>query len=191
MNRNIYLINKTASSASSSELFSARTFKGDTRIIFDFSNVIENDIKLIKIQIDFNDGTTLEKVYSNKTGLFDQITHLYSPSTSSYITTRRCNINLVFSNFTVHNIIIPINIAQCSFLSEYGALSIKKAQFIDNANIGDMFLILESEKHNLYNVCVKTDSFSTATTTVTADDKILVTNNSDPIVTNFNDNFKV
>ena len=64
---NIYLINKIASNASSSELYPTRTFKGDINIELDFTNIIETDIKLIKIQIDFNDGTFLEKVYGNKT----------------------------------------------------------------------------------------------------------------------------
>lgn len=188
---NIYLINKIAGTASSSEIYPARTFKGDTNIKLDFSNVVETDIKLIKIQINFDDGVSFERVYSTDTDMFETVQHLYTPSTSSYIISRRCSVNLVFSNFTIHNILIPINLAQNSFLSEYGSLSVKKAQFIDSVNNGDMFLILESEKHNLYNVCMKTGSFTTSVASVTAIDNILTTDSSDPIITNFDDNIKV
>ena len=191
MINNIYYITKIASNTSTSEVVPARTFKGDTNVVLDFSNIIETDIKLIKVKIDFNDGTVLEKNYSSKESLFDQVQYLFTPSENDYLITRICNITLTFSNFTTHFVIIPINIAQCSFLSEYGALTVKKAQFIDNINTGDMFLILESEKHNLYNVNLKIKTFTTVTSTVTSEDTILVTNNDDPIVTNFSNNIKV
>jgi hypothetical protein len=188
---NVYYITKIASSSSSSEIIPARTFKGDITIQLDLSNIIETEIKLIKVQIDFNDGTTLEKVYSDKVDLFETITHTYTPSNTSYIISRRCNVNLVFSNFTIHNVIIPINIAQNSFLSEYGSLTVKNAQFLDNTNVGDMFLILESEKHNLYNVCMRVGSFTSATSSVSAEEKIIITDDEEPIVTNFEDNIGV
>jgi hypothetical protein len=188
---NIYTITKTASDVSSHEVFSTRTFKGDTSIELDFSSIVENEIKLVKIQIDFGDGTSLEKVYSNNVNLLENITHNYFPSETSYIITRRCNISLIFSNFTIHNVVFTFNIAQNSFLSEYGALKVKRAQFIDNDNIGDMFLVLESEKHNLYNVSLKLDKITTTYTSTTAVDDLLITEDEDLFNTNFNDNIKV
>lgn len=191
MINNIYHITKIAGNTSTSEVVPARTFKGDTNVVLDFSNIIETDIKLIKVKIDFNDGALLEKNYSSKESLFGQIQHLFTPSENDYLITRICSITLTFSNFTTHFVVIPINIAQCSFLSEYGSLTVKKAQFIDTINNGDMFLILESEKHNLYNVSLKTNAFTTEVSTITSEDTILITNYNDPITTNFSNNIKV
>lgn len=188
---NIYLINKIASDTSSSEIYPVRTFKGDVNLQLDFSNIIETEVKLIKIQIIFDEDTVLEKTYNIKTSLFDTVNHLYSPSESEYFITKRCIINLTFSNFTVHSVIIPINIAQPSFLSEYGSLRVKNAQFIDNADIGDMLLILESEKYNLYNVCMKTGGFNPIEALPPAADNILITDNENPVITNFEENIKV
>lgn len=188
---NIYLINKIASDTSSSEIYPVRTFKGDVNLQLDFSNVVETEVKLIKIEIIFDRDTVIEKTYNRKTSLFDTVTHLYSPSEHEYLISKRCIVNLTFCNFTIHSIIIPINIAQPSFLSEYGSLRVKNAQFIDGANTGDMLLILESEKYNLYNVCMKARRFSTIEDLPPAVDNILITDDEEPFITNFEDNIKV
>ncbi len=188
---NTFFITATAGSAITSSIQPVRTFKGDTDIVIDFSNIVETNIKLIKLQIDFGDNTSIEKVYGSKEDLFTPITHTYYPSDTTYISAKRCSVSLVFSNFTIHNIVLPINIAQASFLSEYGTLTVKRAQFIDSVNVGDMFLVLESEKHNLYNATLKSKMITSTYTSLTAVDNLLITEDEDLFATNFDDNIKV
>lgn len=132
----IYQINDFFLGEDKSVEESVRYYKGETEIVMDFSDFIGSDYDVIKISIDFNDGTsnhTVEYDYSNSTKILtDLVTHKYYPSETTDNIFYYPTIFMTFSNFKRYIVQLPLRITKESFYSKYNKIDISSAQFIDD-----------------------------------------------------------
>lgn len=167
-----------------------RVYKGEVQVAIDFSNLSEGIKKVLQINVTFGDGATHTEHY--RSDILDTVIHhTYKPSFLNYLKDVYCNVSLTFHDFSVATFITSIVIAQPSFLSEYESLTVKNVQFIDNDNISDMLVILESGKHNIYNVRLSAKTLNTGETAPQLPIDKLVTDLGDSIVTDLYNNIKI
>lgn len=186
----IIYISGTTDTLPSTTVLQQRAFKGEAEIAVDFSNLTEGVKKVLQIDVNFGDGDTRTKNYSSDI-LASVISHTYQPSSVNYLTYTYCNVKLTFNDFSTVIFIAPIVIAQPSFLSEYESLVVKNAQFIDNSNTSDMFVVLESGKHNIYNVRLSAKTLNTGEAAPLPPIDRLITDTGDSIVTDLYNNIKI
>ena len=189
MNSIIYISGLTDTLQSTTTLPQC-VFKGETEITIDFSNIAEGLKKVLQIDVNFGDGNTYTAQYTS-TILTDTVKHTYYPSVSTYLLYTHCSIRLTYNDFTTVSFIVSIVIAQPSFLSEYESLIIKNAQFIDNSNTSDMIVVLESGKHNIYNVRLSAKTLNTGEAAPLPSADKLITEQGDSIVTDLYNNIKI
>lgn len=149
---------KLESLAGTGYAYPAKFFKGETELIIDFSNLIGITYPIIKIEIDFNDGSPMfvsefSHTETNKLEL-TQIKHKYYPDSETYNLMYYPTIyvtNLIFSKFAYQ---MPIRISKESFYSNYENLTVASTQFVDNS-ANSLFLILDTAKGDNLNLIVK------------------------------------
>jgi len=134
--------------------YPARTFKGETEIVIDFSNLVGLTNPIIKIEINFTDDTDiLVKKFSfseiNKLEL-DLIKHTLYPSVDTYNVFYYPTITITYLDFSIFRYQMPIKIAQNSFYKEYENLYIGNAQFLDDTD-NSVFVMMDTAKGNVIN----------------------------------------
>lgn len=135
-----------------------RIFKGETDLVIDFSNLIGITYPLIKIEIDFNDGTpNLIEEFSHTDDHkleLNLIKHKYYPDATFYNKIYYPTIyvtNLIFERFAYQ---LPIRISKESFYSNYQNLTVASTQFVDNS-ANSLFLMLDTAKGDNVNLMIK------------------------------------
>lgn len=116
----------------------SRNFKGETEISIDLSDAAEGDYYIVKIIVDFNDGTPLHireyDVTDHKKITRDYIKHKYYPSNEYDFKFYYPTIYVTYSNFKQFIYQIPIKILKESFFSSYKNIEIDSCQFVDDEN---------------------------------------------------------
>lgn len=145
-------------------IYPARTFKGETEIVIDLSDLIGLTHPIIKIEINFTDDTDLlVKTFSftetNKLEL-DLIKHTFYPSVDAYNVFYYPTITITYLDFSVFKYQMPIKIAQNSFYKECENLYIGNAQFLDDSN-NSVFVVMDTAKGNIINKLILSKSLPT------------------------------
>lgn len=158
---------KLSTSSGLGYIYPTRTFKGETEITIDLSNLVELVHPIIKIEINFTDDTDhLIKTFSfsetNKLEL-DLIKHTFRPSVNTYNTFYYPTITITYLNFSIFRYQLPIKIAQNSFYTEIGNMSIGNAQFIDDED-NSVFVTIDTSKGNSINKLFLSKSLPLSTT---------------------------
>jgi hypothetical protein len=135
-----------------------RTFKGETEISFDLTDLATGQFSIAKIIINFNDGSPLlirEYTFGeDKKIVSELIKKTYYPDTNTYFVVYYPTIYITYSNFNQFLYQTPIRIAKESFFSEYENLTIGATQFVDNTD-NSMFVVFDSAKGSNYNLRIK------------------------------------
>jgi hypothetical protein len=135
-----------------------RYFKGETELIYDMSQIEDGLYTIIKINVDFNDGSSVYKDeydYSNSGKLTNtKIVHKFNPSSDVDNLFYYPTLNITFSNFDIFTYQTPIRITKDSFYSKYQNLELHDMQFIDNSD-NSLFVTLNSINGDILNLKIK------------------------------------
>lgn len=134
-----------------------RYFKGITDVTFNLDNLVSSSNNIIKIDIDFNDGTpitTREFNFSQKKLILEPIHHTFKPSNTHHYIIYYPTIYITYSNFQKNAFQFPIRISKPSFFKNQKHLSISSCQFIDNSE-NSMFVTLEDSNGDILNLKIK------------------------------------
>lgn len=150
-------------------IYPARTFKGETEIVIDFSDLVGLTHPIIKIEINFTDDTdSLVKTFSftetNKLES-DLIKHTFHPSVDTYNVFYYPTITITYLDFSVFKYQMPIKIAQNSFFKECENLYIGNAQFLDDTD-NSVFVVMDTAKGNIINKLILSKSLPIQSETV-------------------------
>lgn len=137
---------------------SVRYFKGETEIIYDMSQLEDGIYTIIKINVDFNDGSD---VYKDEYDYLDngkltntKIVHKFNPSSLVDNLFFYPTLKITFSNFDTFTYQTPIRITKDSFYSKYQNLELHDMQFIDNSE-NSLFVTLNSINGDILNLKIK------------------------------------
>lgn len=115
-----------------------RIFKGETEISIDLSDAAEGAFYIVKIIVNFNDGSPiLIKEYDMKEHrkiVKDLIKHKYYPSFEKDFKYFYPTVYITYSNFKQFIYQIPIKIMKDSIYSYYKNIEIGSCQFIDDTS---------------------------------------------------------
>jgi hypothetical protein len=135
-----------------------RYFKGETELIFSFSEANSGTYDIIKIVADFNDGSPLytkEFEYNDSKAISDiPIKHTYYPISTSDNIFYYPTFYIYYSNFKKFIYQTPIRITKESFYSKYKRLTVNSAQFVDDFD-NSLFLTLQSLDGDILNTKIK------------------------------------
>lgn len=136
---------------------SIRYFKGITDVTFIFDNLASSLSDVIKIDIDFNDGSPLltkEFNFLDKNYILSPVSHEFKPSDTHHYIIYYPTIYITYSNFVKDIYQFPIRVSKPSFYKNQKHLSISSCQFIDNSD-NSMFVTLEDSKGDILNLKIK------------------------------------
>jgi hypothetical protein len=134
-----------------------RYFKGITELTFNLDNLQNSFADVIKIDVDFNDGTPIlikEFNFLDKNQILDPITHKYKPSDTHHYIIYYPTIYITYSNFLKDIYQFPIRVSKPSFFKNQKYLSVSSCQFIDNSD-NSMFVTLEDSRGDILNLKIK------------------------------------
>lgn len=135
-----------------------RYFKGETELIYDMSRIEDGIYTIVKINIDFNDGSAVYKDeydYLNTGKLTNtKINHKFFPSNQVSNLFFYPTLKITFSNFDTFTYQTPIRITKDSFYSKYENLELHDVQFIDNSE-NSLFVTLNSINGDILNLKIK------------------------------------
>lgn len=148
LNRNIYNIERVADGQAGSQLLNERAFKGVNNITFNFNFPVASN-EVIKLRIARN-GSTIASFQR-----FDIPPSYHTtviPSTEKYLTNEHFQIIITYDNFEAYSYVAPIRVAQSSYYKDFDGLTVKNTQFVDTYDNGDMLMIMQTEKNDVYNM---------------------------------------
>jgi hypothetical protein len=135
-----------------------RYFKGETEIIYDMSQIEDGIYTIVKINVDFNDGST---IYKDEYDYIDngkltntKIVHKFHPSNQVSNLFFYPTLKITFSNFDTFTYQTPIRITKDSFYSKYENLELHDMQFVDNSE-NSLFVTLNSINGDILNLKIK------------------------------------
>jgi hypothetical protein len=134
-----------------------RTFKGVNELSFDVSEVHTEINPIIKLNIDFNDGSeviskTYNFVYPNS--IVEQIIKVYYPDKDNQNVIYYPTLFLKFLNGKDYVYQCPIKISKNSFYSEFSTINVAGAQFIDNTE-NSLLITLDTGIGDILNIKIK------------------------------------
>lgn len=134
-----------------------RSFKGETELIFDVSEAHTTLNPVVKLKIDFNDGSeVINKIYNfnqhNK--IVEPIIHTFIPDKENQIIIYFPTIFIHFLDGTMFVYQCPIKIVKSSFFNDYNTLDVGNAQFIDDSS-NSLFATLDTGKGDILNIKIK------------------------------------
>ena len=134
-----------------------RVYKGNTDIIIDVSVANKSINPIIKMDIDFNDGSEiLSKSYdfSYPAKIAEPIVHTFFPDkiTQNVIYFPTVFMKLLNGDEFIYQ--CPIKISKSSFYNDYFNLNVGNAQFIDNSD-NSLFCTLDTAKGDILNIKIK------------------------------------
>lgn len=113
-----------------------RIFKGETEISIDLSDAAEGAFYIVKIIVNFNDGSPLlvkeYDISEHRKIVKDLITHKFYPSSEKDFKYYYPTVYITYSNFKQFIYQIPIKIMKDSMYSYYKNIEIDSCQFIDD-----------------------------------------------------------
>lgn len=134
-----------------------RVFKGKTEIGIDVSGVHLDYNPIIKLDIDFNDGTPLlSKSYNfdNSSSIVQPVFHAYLPDNAYHSVVYYPSLYLTFLNGSDLMYQCPVRILQKSYYNQYKNIDIASAQFIDNKE-NDLFCVMDTGNGDILNIKIK------------------------------------
>jgi hypothetical protein len=136
---------------------SIRYYKGVNEISFDISEVHTEINPIIKLDIDFNDGSeVLTKNYNFKfhNTIVDVIHKTYYPDINNQNVIYYPTLFLKFLNGKDYVYQCPIKISKNSFYSEFSRIDVAGVQFIDNIE-NSLFVTLDTIMGDILNIKIK------------------------------------
>jgi len=136
---------------------SIRFYKGVNELLFDVSEANTELNPIIKLDIDFNDGSeVLTKNYNFKypNTIVDVIYKTYYPDKDNQNVIYYPTLFLKFLNGKDFVYQCPIKIAKNSFYSEFSTINVAGAQFIDNIE-NSLFVTLDTGMGDILNIRIK------------------------------------
>ena len=134
-----------------------RFYKGTSELSFDLSecNTLNNPI--VKIDIDFNDGSEVISRYYNfnyHDKITENIINLFYPNTDTQNIIYYPTFFIKFLNGTDFVYQCPIKISKNSFFTNFSNIDIAGVQFIDNIE-NSLFLTLDTGMGDILNIKIK------------------------------------
>lgn len=148
LNRNIYNISRVADGQAGSQLLTKRAFKGVNNITFNFNFPTASN-EVIKLRISYN-GTTIASF--QRFDIPSSYHTTVTPSTEEYLTNEHFQIVITYDNFEAYSYVAPFRVAQSSYYKDFDGLTVKNTQFVDTLDNGDMLMIMQTEKNDVYNM---------------------------------------
>jgi len=139
-----------------------RVFKGTTSITYDLQKLYPYSHDIIKLTIDFGDGSIpIVKNYrfdditdQNLEILKKPIIHEYIPRSDVDYVVYYPTLTMRYSNFKTLTIEMPIRLSRPSYYTEYRNLTISSIQFIDDEN-DSIFTTLQTANGDILNLKIK------------------------------------
>jgi hypothetical protein len=134
-----------------------RIYKGVNGISFDVSEFHNENNPIVKLDIDFNDGSEfITKFYNfeypNK--IVEVISNFYHPDKDYQIIIYYPTIYMKFLNGKEFVYQCPIKVSKNSFYTEFLNIDIADAQFIDNSD-NSLFVTLDTKIGDILNIKIK------------------------------------
>ena len=136
---------------------SIRSFKGITDLSFNLNQADSEINPIIKIDIDFNDGSeiiTKKYDFVNKNKIVNLINKTFYPDSTAQIIIYYPTFFIKYLNGKDFVYQCPIKIAKSSFYSEYNNIEVSGVQFIDNTE-NSLFVTLDTKNSNILNIKIK------------------------------------
>jgi hypothetical protein len=134
-----------------------RYFKGVNELLFDVSELHSEINPIVKLDIDFNDGSkVISKFYNFKypDKVVEIISNTYNPESDVQNIIYYPTIFIQFLNGKEFVYQCPIKIAKNSFYSEFLKIDIAGVQFIDNVD-NSLFVTLDTKSGDILNIKIK------------------------------------
>ena len=134
-----------------------RFYKGVNELQFDVSEFHDEINPIIKLDIDFNDGSKIISKYYNykyPNKIVEEISNVYIPDQIFHNIIYYPTIFIKFLNGNEFVYQCPIKIAKNSFYSEFLNIDVSGAQFIDN-NDNSLFVTLDTRIGDILNIKIK------------------------------------
>lgn len=135
-----------------------RLFKGETELIFDFSEVGGGLYPIVKLVCDFNDGSDLyvrEYDFENPSNISDElIKHIFYPKSYTDNVFYYPTFYIYFSNFNRFVYQTPIRITKESFYSRYKRVTVNSAQLVDDGE-NSLFVTFQTSDGDILNSKIK------------------------------------
>ena len=134
-----------------------RYYKGETELLFDISEVHTEYNPIVKLDIDFNDGSEIiSKKYNFKYPdmIIETISKVYYPDKDYQNVIYYPTLYLKFLNGNDFVYQCPIKIARNSFYTEFSSIHIAGAQLIDNIE-NSLFVTLDTGIGDILNIKIK------------------------------------
>ena len=134
-----------------------RYYKGVNELLFDVSEVHTEINPIVKLDIDFNDGSEIITKFYNfrfPNAIVDVIYKTYYPDKDNQNIIYYPTLYLKFLNGKDFIYQCPIKIAKNSFYTEFSSIDIAGAQFIDNTE-NSLFVTLDTGIGDILNIRIK------------------------------------
>lgn len=134
-----------------------RYFKGFNEMSFDLSEINISNNPIIKLDIDFNDGSpvvTKHYNFNDPEKITEIITNTYYPNKDTQNIIYYPTIFIKFLNGKQFVYQCPIKISKNSLYSQFVQLDVANAQFIDN-NENSLFVIFDTKMGDILNIKIK------------------------------------
>jgi hypothetical protein len=134
-----------------------RFYKGVTEVSFDLSEFQNNTNPIVKLDIDFNDGSeVISKFYNFEYPykIVDLIKKTYYPNKDHHTFILSPTFLLKFLNGKEFVYQCPIKITKNSFFTEFSNINVTGAQFIDNEE-NSLFVTLDTGIGDILNIKIK------------------------------------
>lgn len=192
MANNTYNISRVADGSSFQYNFEPRAFKGVVDITINFS-FTTTTYEVVKLRVATSNGN---EVWFEKSIPINYKCTMY-PSVGEYVKRNWITVTAVYSNFKSAEYFLPIYVAQPSYYTNFDGAVVANAQFIDSGDNGDMFIVLQNNKGDLYNMLLLANQH-TMQSALTSEADLLaavsavdVPNIVNPIATDVDENVRV
>lgn len=192
MDRNTYNITRVVDGNNFQYSFTPRAFKGTTDITLNF-NFTPTTFELVKLKIAVEGQEP--KWYESDIPT-SHVCHL-EPFVDDYVYRRWIMVTAVYNNFNAAEFFIPVYIAQPSYYTDLDGLRVSQAQFVDAADNGDMFVVMQNSHNTAYNMLLRANQYTPPAAAVVDVDVLAavsavdVPNIINPIATDIDDNLLV
>lgn len=136
---------------------SIRSFKGITDLSFNLNQANSEINPIIKIDIDFNDGSeiiTKKYDFVNKNKIVNLINKTFYPDNTAQIIIYYPTFFIKYLSGKDFVYQCPIKIAKSSFYNEYNNIEVSGVQFIDNTE-NSLFVTLDTKNSDILNIKIK------------------------------------
>jgi len=158
MNTIYYTLTSEYNSINYVSIDDVKVSKGKTEVIFDISQLPNQNSNIIRTEIIFGDSSpNFEKNYifeENFNILREKVRHIYYPDTVNSNIIYYPTIVVTYSNFNQLIFQLTLKIAKSSILSDYRGVVVSSIQFVDDED-DSIFTVLESLNGDILNLKIK------------------------------------